>query len=110
VTTGGWATDHSYLITVHQALNQKEMGMSDFSPRKPQVPCSSVREDHFFEFVAGATDEELLLFLEQGSPLIRAMASDRSIDKDNTLEVRKSKVVELTSTIRISRGQRRFKS
>jgi hypothetical protein len=79
--------------------------MSDVSPRRPQVPCSSMREDHFFEFVAGATDDELLLFLEQGFPLFTAMASDRCIDKDHTL---KSKVVKIT--IGHSRVQYRVES
>jgi hypothetical protein len=73
---------------------KKEIDMSVVIPLKSETPCSSVREDSFFQFVARATDDELLLFLEQGFPLITVMASYSSTKKKDVIEVREANVVE----------------
>jgi hypothetical protein len=69
--------------------------MSVVHPLRIELPCSSMREDRFFEFVARATDDELLLFLEQAFPLITAMESDRYNKRNGTIEVRESSLVEM---------------
>jgi hypothetical protein len=79
--------------------------MSVVFPLKSKAPRSSVREDSFFQFVARATDDELLIFLEQGFPLITAMASYRSTKKKDVIEVREANVVERKPRFASSRAR-----